>query len=68
MTPTTPLATHNTTPRGEKNNDGGDSINDDESSVQSFSDEFRQHNKGIKQEVKLFLIEANEQQHRVETI
>ena len=55
MTPTTPLATHNTTTRGEKNNDGKDSINDDESSVQSICDEFRRHNKDIKQEVKLIV-------------
>lgn len=41
MTPATPLATHNTTTRGEKNNDGGDSINDNDDSSVSFSDKFR---------------------------
>jgi hypothetical protein len=52
MTPAAPLATHNNTTQGEKNNVGGDSINDDNDSSVSFIDEFRRHNKGIKQEVK----------------
>jgi len=59
-TNTTSLTTHDTTTstiRGENNNDGGDNKidYDDNSSVQSFSDEFRRHNKGIKQEVKLIV-------------
>ena len=54
-TPATPLATHNTTTQGEKNNVGGDSINDDNNSSVSFIDEFRRHNKGMKQEVKFFV-------------
>ena len=59
---TTPFTTHTTTTtpatRGEKNNDREENntdYDDNSSDVQSFSDEFRRHNKGIKQEVKLIV-------------
>jgi hypothetical protein len=63
---TTPFTTHNTTTtttsatttRGERNNERGENstdYDDNSSDVQSFSDEFRRHNKGIKQEVKLIV-------------
>jgi hypothetical protein len=48
------MSTAHSTTRGENNNDGGEDI-DDDSSVESFSEEFRRHNKGIKQEVKLIV-------------
>jgi hypothetical protein len=48
-TTTTPLTP---TTSQEKINAGGD---DDKSSTPSFSEEFRHHNKGLKQEIKLII-------------